>query len=41
MKVILEEYLQGIAAAGERIERCEVGMGALWRNGVLGQRCAR
>ena len=34
MKVILEEYLQGIAAAGERIARCEVGMGALlekWR----------
>ena len=34
MKVILEEYLQGIAAAGERIERCEVGMRALlekWR----------
>ena len=34
MKVILEEYLQGIGAAGERIERCEVGMRALlekWR----------
>jgi transposase len=34
MKVILEEYLQGIAAAGERIERCEFGMGDLlekWR----------
>ena len=34
MKVILEEYLQGIAAAGERIERCELGMGELleqWR----------
>jgi transposase len=34
MKVILEEYLQGIAAAGERIERCEVGMRDLlekWR----------
>jgi len=34
MKVILEEYLQGIAAAGERIARCEVGMRALleqWR----------
>jgi transposase len=34
MKVILEEYLQGIAAAGERIERCEVAMRALlekWR----------
>jgi transposase len=34
MKVILEEYLQGIAAAGERIERCEVGMHDLlekWR----------
>ena len=34
MKVILEEYLQAIAAAGERIERCEVGMRALlekWR----------
>jgi len=32
--VILEEYLQAIAAAGERIERCEVGMRALlekWR----------
>src|SRR3979411_2575822 len=26
MKVILEEYLQGIGAAGERVERCEVGM---------------
>ncbi len=34
MKVILEEYLQGIAAAGERIARCEAGMGELltkWR----------
>jgi transposase len=34
MKVILEEYLQGIAAAGERIERCEVAMRDLlekWR----------
>jgi transposase len=34
MKVILEEYLQGIGAAGERIERCEVGMRDLlekWR----------
>ncbi len=34
MKVILEEYLQGVAAAGERIERCEVGMHELlekWR----------
>ncbi len=34
MKVILEEYLQAIAAAGERIERCEVGMRDLlekWR----------
>jgi transposase len=34
MKVILEEYLQGIAAAGERIARCEVGMRDLlekWR----------
>jgi transposase len=34
MKVILEEYLQGIAAAGERIERCEMGMHDLlekWR----------
>ena len=34
MKVILEEYLQAIAAAGERIARCEVGMRALlekWR----------
>src|SRR6266516_1974673 len=34
LKVILEEYLQAIAAAGERIERCEVGMRALlekWR----------
>ena len=34
MKVILEEYLQGIAAAGERIERCELGMRELlekWR----------
>ena len=26
MKVILEEYLQGIAAAGERIARCEEAM---------------
>jgi hypothetical protein len=26
MKVILEEYLQGIAAASERIARCEAGM---------------
>ncbi len=26
MKIILEEYLQGIAAAGERIERCEAAM---------------
>ena len=34
MKVILEEYLQAIGAAGERIERCEAAMGALlnqWR----------
>jgi transposase len=34
MKVILEEYLQAIAAAGAGIERCEVGMRALlekWR----------
>src|SRR6059058_3671683 len=34
MKVILEEYLQGIAAAGERIERCEAAMRELlekWR----------
>jgi transposase len=34
MKVILEEYLQAIAAAGERIERCELGMRELlekWR----------
>jgi transposase len=34
MKVILEEYLQAIAAAGERIARCEVGMRDLleqWR----------
>jgi transposase len=34
MKVILEEYLQAIAAAGERIERCEAGMRELlekWR----------
>jgi transposase len=34
MKVILEEYLQGITAAGERIERCEEAMGDLleqWR----------
>src|SRR5437762_14039838 len=34
MKVILEEYLQGIAAAGERSERCEAGMRDLlekWR----------
>ena len=34
MKVILEEYLQGIGAAGERIERCEAAMRDLlepWR----------
>jgi len=34
MKVILEEYLQGIAAAGERIARCEEAMYELlekWR----------
>ena len=34
MKVILEEYLQGIAAAAERIARCEAAMGDLlekWR----------
>jgi transposase len=34
MKVILEEYLQGIAAAAERIQRCEEAMGDLlekWR----------
>jgi transposase len=34
MKVILEEYLQGIGAAGERIARCEAAMGDLleqWR----------
>jgi len=34
MKVILEEYLQGIGAASERIERCEATMGDLleqWR----------
>src|SRR5437762_2033184 len=34
MKVILEEYLQGIATANERIERCEAGMHELlekWR----------
>jgi len=34
MKVILEEYLQAIAAAGERIARCEAGMRDLlgkWR----------
>jgi transposase len=34
MKVILEEYLQAIAAASERIERCEMGMRDLlekWR----------
>ena len=34
MKVILEEYLQAIAAAGERIARCEMGMRELleqWR----------
>jgi transposase len=34
MKVILEEYLQGIAAAGERIARCEAAMSDLleqWR----------
>ena len=34
IKVILEEYLQGITAAGERIERCEEAMRDLlerWR----------
>lgn len=34
MKVILEDYLQGIATAGERIERCEAAMRNLleqWR----------
>jgi transposase len=34
MKVILEEYLQGIGAASERIARCEAAMGDLlekWR----------
>jgi transposase len=34
MKVILEEYLQGIAAAGERIARCQAAMSDLleqWR----------
>jgi transposase len=34
MKVILEEYLMAIGAAGERIERCEAGMHELlekWR----------
>ena len=34
MKVILEEYLQGIGAAAERIERCEAAMRDLlekWR----------
>ena len=34
LKVILEEYLQGIGAAAERIERCEVAMRDLlekWR----------
>ncbi len=34
MKVILEEYLQGIVAASERIARCEAAMGDLleqWR----------
>ena len=34
MKVILEEYLQAIGRAGERIERCEAGMHELlekWR----------
>src|SRR5947208_12105182 len=36
MKVILEEYLQGIAAAGERIERCEAGMHELLENWRLG-----
>src|SRR2546421_9948197 len=40
MKVILEEYLQWIAAAGERIERCEVGMRDLlekWRLAPAGR----
>jgi transposase len=38
MKVILEEYLQAIGAAGERIERREAGMSELlekWRRAPL------
>ena len=34
MKVILEEYLQGIGAADERIGRCEAAMRDCWSNGV-------
>jgi hypothetical protein len=41
MKVILEEYLQGIAAAGERIARCEGDEVICWRNGIWRRRCAR
>ena len=42
MKVILEEYLQGIAAAGERIGRCEAAMRDLLEsNGDWRRRCAR
>ncbi len=40
MKVILEEYLQGIAAAGERIERCEARCAICSRNGGAPRRCA-
>ena len=36
MKVILEEYLQGIAAAGERIARAEAAMHELLENWRLG-----
>ena len=41
MKVILEEYLQAIAAAGERIERCEAGMRDLLETMAAGAGGAR
>ena len=41
MKVILEEYLQGIAAAGERIARCEEAMRELLEQVASGAGSAR
>ena len=41
MKVILEEYLQGIAAAGERIARCEAAMSELLEQLATGAGGAR